>query len=163
MTVIAYRDGVLAADTLITSGLDRAGQTIKIGRLRSAPESEEDPKYWLYGAAGTLGSATPLIKWISAGADLTQPVEYPNSMEGSGLLINSTGDIFYVDSDSHFVTNIHAPFVAIGCGATAARVAMYLDCTSTEAVEAVIDVDAACGGQVTWIDLEGNEDLTFLS
>lgn len=153
MTVIAYRDGVLAADTLITSNLDRAGQCVKIHR-------EGD---WIMGAAGTLGSLQPLVNWIKeTNADFAKPVEYPSGMDGCGILVNKDGEGFYVDSEARFVTRINAPFLAIGSGGTTARTAMYLSCSAIEAVDAAIDLDVGCGGKATYLTIAGDEDLTLV-
>lgn len=152
MTVIAYRDGTLAADTLITSNLDRAGQCIKIKRV--------DP--WLIGYAGNLGSLQALINWINdTKSDFTKPVEYPTGMESCGMLVDASGQGYYVSDESRYVTPITAPYLAIGCGASIARTAMYLGFGAIEAVEAAIDLDVACGGKVTYITIDGEEDLTL--
>lgn len=152
MTVIAYRDGTLAADTLVTTGSDMAGQALKIKRLET----------WLVGYAGSFGSMQPVLNWITDGADFTKPVEYPAGMDTSAILIDKDGQGHYVDSESRFVSKVTAPYMTIGCGSSGARVAMHLGCSAIEAVEAVIDLDVACGGKVTFLTVEGEGDLTLL-
>lgn len=152
MTVIAYRDGVLAADTLITANLDRAGQCLKIREING----------WLVGAAGTLGSLQPLVNWVTdTSGNLAKPVDYPSGMDGSGILVDKNGIGYYADSEARYVTPISSEFLAIGSGATTARTAMYLGLTATEAVATAIDLDVGCGGKVTFIAVNGESDLTF--
>jgi hypothetical protein len=57
MTTIAYRDGVLAADTLLTSSAMRNGYARKI--------RERDGM--LAGASGTLAQMQTFLDWFDAG------------------------------------------------------------------------------------------------
>lgn len=149
MTVIAYRDGILAADTLVTGGLDRVGHIAKIKKVGN----------WLIGGAGAVGAIVPLMRWLEEtddGDDILSPVPYPSGMDASGLLVHCpTGKIYYTDSDSPFLIKLESDYASIGSGSTVARTAMYLGQTATEAVNTATLLDIGCGGAVTWINTSG--------
>lgn len=153
MTVIAYKDGVLAADSLVTSGYDLAGHIVKIRQ-----EGE-----WSFGVAGSPSGIVPITNWVKGGADLDTPIEFPSSLEATALLINSHGEVYYVDSDSHYPVKMHVKYAAVGSGSTAARTAMFLGHSAIEAVEAVTHVDSSCGGSVTWVAIDGSNSMLELS
>ena len=132
MTVIAFREGVLAADSLITGGGTRLGYASKIRKIGPV----------LAAASGSWPQALSFLDWFSGGMD-GDPPEVDEKAEG--LLIYDGRLVTWSDKGwDHIV----APFYAIGCGAAEARGAMAAGASAVEAVKAACLVDVHCGGHV---------------
>lgn len=138
MTTIAYRDGVLAADTLVTHNGRIAGwvkKAMKIGRL-------------LVGTCGSLNLTQPLLDWLRTGAIGPPPkMQGVKECEGTAMLI-LPGDII-VTIDEYGMDYIRAPFHAIGSGAQLALGAMAAGATAEEAVHIAKGIDCYTGGEIT--------------
>lgn len=132
MTVIAFRDGVLAADSLITGGGTRIGYGTKIRKIGPV----------LAGASGTWAKAQAFLDWFSGGMD-GDPPEMGEKAEGL-LIYDGRIATWQDDGWDHFV----APYYAIGCGANEARGALAAGMSAYGAVEAACLVDVHCGGPI---------------
>jgi 20S proteasome alpha/beta subunit len=140
VTTIAYRDGVLVADSLCTSEGTVVGSAQKALRLGSL----------LCGAAGAIGVANAFFDWLKAGARDSHPdMGGANGADGTGLVIMPDGLI--VTFDKYGVDRIRAPFHAIGSGARIAMGAMAVGATALEAVQAAVALDVWTGGALTEI------------
>ena len=148
MTVIAYRDGVLAADTLITAYHCRVGHTVKISRVNG----------WLLGASGSLGSLHALEDWALE-PDVTAPIKWPDKADSTGLLISPDGDLFYSSDEAPGLSRNVTPFTAIGSGGEIALTAMALGKSAVDAVKLGMHINIGCGGKALWLNLDGTEDL----
>lgn len=128
MTTIAYRDGVIAADSLVCAGPMRAGSVTKVGRSASGH---------LGGAAGSMDNAAAFVAWLMSGAEGELP---PRSADFDGLLVNPSGDVFYVGEKGGPVA-VSGPFFAIGSGERFAVAAMEMGATAMRAVEVAVKYD----------------------
>lgn len=133
MTTIAYRDGVVAADTLITANGMRAGEMAKImrrGRL-------------LVGFAGASRNFEAFRNWLSAG----MPGSFKS--EGGNVFILAPGfpPIVWGDGDTPWRET--AETWALGSGEAAAMGAMQVGASAERAVQAAIALDVNCGGKIT--------------
>lgn len=146
MTIIAYRDGVIAADTLVTHHGSRVAHTQKITRTSG----------WLIGASGTLGAIRPAVVWVLDGANLSQPVDFGKIEDSAVIFVDPAGALYYADTGSPFLISESSPFTALGSGADVARGAMFHGASAVEAVDAAISIDVSCGGQVHWLGLDGS-------
>lgn len=146
MTIIAYRDGVIAADTLVTHHGSRVAHTQKIFRVNG----------WLIGASGTLGAVRPAMAWVLDGADLSRPIDFGKVEDAAATFVSPEGVRYYVDTGNPFLVEEVSPFTAMGSGADVARGAMFHGATAVEAVEAAISIDISCGGQIHWLGLDGS-------
>lgn len=150
MTIIVYRDGVLASDTLVTVHGTRVAHAQKIKRVGDG---------WLIGASGNFGSLPPLEAWIHAGANVAVAVEWGKVDDTTGILISPDGVVYHVDTGCGFVTEESSPFKAMGSGSEIARGALVLGASATKAVEVAMSVELYCGGFVTYLGLDGSEQL----
>lgn len=142
MTVIAYRNGILAADRLVTDSEGyRTGLVTKIAG---------NPAMGIGGCAGPLSYMSHFRTWIAAGHP-DAPFE-PGHMEWEALLIRPDGEAWFFDEGGS--APIEAESHAIGSGAVGAMVAMAAGCSAREAVEACCKVLTACGGGVDTLTLD---------
>jgi hypothetical protein len=136
VTAIAYRDGVMAADTQCTTG------HIKWHSPKIAKH-----KGYLLGAAGNPPSVTGLIRWyFQALGKPTRP-----KLEGYEfdlLVVTPKGRIELWDQRGQFEP-IRYRFWAVGCGAECCLAAMDMGASAPRAVRAAIKFADHCGGRVT--------------
>lgn len=131
MTTIAWRDGVLASDSLATD--DACGVFVR----KSAQLGSGD----VAGGAGNLNEVTAALNWLA------------NGCEGDAPDIANTAILFTRDGQPYLASGgwPGAPvksFCAIGSGAQGALVAMKLGLSAAEAVAAVSGIDTATGGEI---------------
>lgn len=140
MTTIAYRDGVMAADTLLTSGhSNRDGFATKAFLIGSL----------LVAWAGSCPRGQAFVDWIRSGA--------PEGREPS-LGDEKGAAILIVMPDDQFITVTHggwerwrAPYAALGMGSDYALGAMAFGADAESAVRAALRHECMSGGDVTVI------------
>lgn len=138
MTTIAYRDGVLAADTQVNSGNgNRAGRIRKIGRTA-------DGHLWAY--TGSTEHQAACATW----AEMREGD--PPAIEGCFILIDPTGR--HREWWGKGWIAAEDPQAAWGSGERVARGAMFVGASAQEAVRAAIAIDTDSGGDVTVLRLE---------
>lgn len=126
MTTIAYRDGVMAADTQETSDCLK----------QRAPKMVRLP---CGGVAGGAGYVIPLKKALTW---LAKPKGQPPKLKGAQILVAyADGRVgYYADKEWTFC-EVHPPY-AIGSGAQAAMAAMqHFNACARVAVEAAASAD----------------------
>lgn len=138
MTTITFRDGILAADTLI------AYNTIVNG---------ERPKIALAGEyyvalAGSAFLRPALEAWVSAGCpkDAVPELLMEHATQFAAIILDKTGQPY--EFDNGFLVPIYAPYTAIGSGALLALGAMAHGASAEEAVEAAARHDKNTGGRI---------------
>lgn len=133
MTTIAFKDNILAADTLATSGGYRCGyhpKAFRVGRLR-------------IGGAGISAYVYAFRHWVIDG------------MKGDHPLKTDEGNLFIIKPDGSTVCWSNAgPFLmdgpwALGSGENLALGAMLAGATAEEAVRHAMTIDTCSGGDVT--------------
>lgn len=134
MTTIAYRDGVLAADTLHSNNGIRVGYRPKIAVL---PDGG-----WL-ATKGCSGYGHALLKWLEGGRQGEQP-----KGEGGGFLVHLDGTLEGFEGEVCEVFS-GAPFYAFGSGAEIALGALQMGATAEQAIAAAIALDVYSGGEIT--------------
>lgn len=137
MTTIAYRDGILAADTLITAGNIRCGTETKI-KARGP---------LLYGSCGSCGLTDKVEAWIRAGMIGDRPHLKAGEATGSVFVFMPDDKIVWMHEDGDTV--LTAPYWAAGSGEKFALGAMAHGASAEEAVRAAIVHDTGSGGSVT--------------
>jgi len=134
MTTIAFKNGVLAADTALTSGVDAfAGEMTKIAMCDD----------FMGGASGNILDISKFLDWVEEGADFKNLPEFEGSI--NSLLISKKHEVRTVGKGG-ISRPIEAPFHAIGSGEEAAKGALIVGATAKEAVEAAIHIDLYSGG-----------------
>jgi hypothetical protein len=141
VTTIAYRDGVLAADTLITSGGDVIGQNTKIGGKNGV----------LWGASGDAAWGHAFRGWMRAGM-VGEPPPIPDDATGATIFLPN-GSVVALHARGFECRN-GLPFWADGSGADYALGAMQHGATAEQAVRAAMAWDTRTGGEITVLKRE---------
>lgn len=129
MTTIAYRDGILAADTSVWDRGCYVGQVTKIFAA---------PCGLIGGVSGDLGDSVALRDWLLAGAE-NDPPEFKHD-DSEGVLIHPTGKVEWAGSKRRRV-EIVSDFYALGSGFRIAFGAMAAGASAVRAVEICCDLD----------------------
>ncbi len=140
MTIVVYRNGVLAADTLLS-----AGQTAwAFGKkIRQAKDGA------LIGACGNIAFVQEFLDW----AEQENRCEFEppkSSSTNQGILITKKQTLYYVGKNP---VPIKGPYFVLGSGSDIAMGALWMGATAIEAVHAAIDHNVHCDGQVEWLEL----------
>lgn len=138
MTTVAYRDGILCADTLKTCNGLRDDYGTKIFRVGPV----------LIGGAGPASVCLRFRDWVADGMEGDSPFM---GEDGNGLLISESAVICFSVSGCY---PIKAPFYSLGSGYQIALGAMDQGASAEEAVRAAIRWDTSSGGDVTVLHLK---------
>lgn len=140
MTTIAYRDGVLAADTRCV----RRG-TIGVARKLFCGAG------WIAGACGEASDIHHFMRWYQAGADLDNLPTFlmygdEETPSVEALIVTRGG----VERWTHHFqpTPVLDPYCAVGSGEQFATAAMYMGATAEEAVRVAMALDPGTGGTI---------------
>ena len=138
MTIIAYRDGVLAADREVNDGRDLAvGKHAKIFRFNGC----------LYGCTGETGTTEVFKRWLNEHAE--RP---PFTKDWEAIKIEPNSAVYHAGGDFEFV-QLEAAYHAIGNGAFTALGAFFMGATPEQAVAAASLHMYGCGGGVDVLKL----------
>lgn len=122
MTTIAYKDGVIAADSLVASDNLIVGEVRKIVRVANL----------LAGASGLASATSAFLDWVENGyLDDDDIPEWPESFEGFIAHPDGTIEVF----DSFGSHEIKTAIYASGSGDSVALGAMDAGASAIEAVE----------------------------
>ena len=160
MTTIAYKDGILAADTQGDWGGTRM-RTGKIYRL---------PKFALAGAGiqeRVLDLCDDLRGWVDwSQFNIHKLADFRWArFKGDGapdhdrdpaiLAVNEYGTVYKLCRDRFREVRLTAgPFIALGSGADYALGAMAAGATATEAVQVAISLDVYSGGEIETLNVK---------
>lgn len=137
MTTIAYRAGIIAADTLSGYGDWKVpGVTEKLHRFKDGSVG---------GMTGSESLCRRTIDWIERGRSTEQP-QPSGEQRGAVILMHPAGSVeIFEDGAAYFET---APFMAYGSGQPAALAALHMGASAKKAVSIAMLVDKHSGGQV---------------
>lgn len=139
MTTVAYKAGVLAADSLVTSNGVRDGAARKIAKHKGM----------LLGGAGCWSTVTKFMDWVRAGAQGECPIE--TGGEANGFVVMPDGR--FIMWSGRGPTTTESPYFAFGSGREFALGAMAAGASAEEAVRVAIELDVYSGGPVTTLRL----------
>lgn len=155
MTVVAYKDGVLASDTRCADGADNT-EVRKIWRLKNG---------YLFGGAGDAGFCVLVKNWLERSCKLLVKGEAPGLPQiyadtppaFIGLLIRPDGQSFILDQYLGPIETLGGP-QAVGSGASHAITLMKTGHTAEQAVATIIREQLAdgVGGRVLTLALKEN-------
>lgn len=139
MTTIAFKNGVLAADTAMRQGGSMLGSVVKIVRRNDGD---------MAGAAGNANYNGAFIKWFLAG----EKDEPPKATESDrhmdrGVIFRKAGGIDVFEPNGAF--RCEAEYYAFGSGMDYALGAMFAGAGAGTAVHAAVKHDPHSGGDVT--------------
>lgn len=148
MTTLAYRDGILAGDTLaIADDGTFAGEIAHVFELEGGR---------LIGiTSGAVGLVENLAKFFHA-THHVHPLGYdeigwPPICEGSVfdvLMIEPDGSVYTCSSQPSFSGPVRAPFYSLGSGSRYALGAMEMGADASQAVATALKFDPWTGGEV---------------
>lgn len=141
MTTIAYRDGVLAADTLSTRNGAREGVAVKIVQRGDL----------LAGASGASDFAKAFRDWFRQGCrGDCPPLGDPEKNWAEGFIIMPDDRLVTFGPTAQWAEKgMFSGMNAWGSGADFARGAMAAGATAEEAVRHAMHWDTCTGGDVT--------------
>jgi ATP-dependent protease HslVU (ClpYQ) peptidase subunit len=148
LTTIAYRDGIIAADTRVTFG-GRAHRCTKLYRKTlGAGRNKHDV---VLAVAGEASPALLFVDWFGSGAPI------PDMLRSHGgdfsCLILTPDGLFEADVFCR-PERVLDEFYAIGSGARGALAAMVCGKSAIEAVAVAAVHDIYTGGDIEWMSLE---------
>jgi hypothetical protein len=140
MTTIAYRSGVLAADTMLTVSGSYFGRAIKIFKR------EKDNA--LAGSCGNADYAAAFSRWFLAGKldDPPKAEESDKNVDRSVIFLTN-GEIWIFEPGGKF--QVYADYFAFGSGMDFALGAMHMGADARQAIEAACKHDPNTGGDIT--------------
>lgn len=148
MTVIVYRDGVLASE-----GRSCVGSTIMCETEKKVFRCTDGS---LAAGIGLSSAVDKYIEWLSSRKDNT--TERPSLSHGGGdaivLCVRTDGILELHDKAGILIYPKTIPFVAIGSGKEAALGALHMGANAVQAVEIACKVDVYCGGEVQSLALQ---------
>ena len=145
MTVIAWKDGVLAADKRMTTSWGAHDTVKKIGHARDGA---------LYGITGEAPIGLRMLAWWQAGAVAADfPPEAAKANEATLVIFLATGDV------AQFTTGPYPSLLAqgvcaFGAGRDFAMAAMVCGKSAAEAVCVACELCVNCGNGIDVIALK---------
>lgn len=154
MTAIAYRDGVLAADSGIFLDQVVLGSQPKIIEVGPSVPIPLDPsgqraRAWC-ATSGSCGTEHLFTKWLRGGEPLDPPkLDDPGF---SAIVAFQTGEAFHFAADGKILQLTgNAPYAAIGCAEEFLLGAMAAGETADGAVALAIKHTAWARGPLCWL------------
>lgn len=129
MTTIAYKNGILAADSAVTINNMYAGKVNKI--------TYDEEKKVAIGISGNMFVSTLVDKIV---AYMNGELEKPPEFEDTDILIVKDGKV-YVYQGEHYPVLLESDFASIGSGSQIAMGAMAAGATAEEAVSIASEMD----------------------
>ena len=135
MSVIVYRDKVMASDTSAFRGDAKFRDVRKIARVKRA----SDDLVFLIGGVGDFAIVHRVLLWAIAGMVNPAP-EIPHDPENKNeslatiMIVAPNGEIELMDANGSY--SIRSSYMAIGAGSQVALGALWQGATAVEAVEA---------------------------
>lgn len=146
MTIVAFKDDVMAADTQLSQHNAKFNAQ-KIVRL---------PDGGIAGGMGLFSAVYAGLKFLAEGGSEDND-RLPDVKDATILIARPDGSLWIVEDrfPAYPVMDIS---IAIGCGADAAKMAMQLGKSAVEAINLVIKQDIMCGEPVQWMELEATHE-----
>lgn len=153
MTIIAFKDGVMAADTML-SAFNSQNRAQKIVRIASGSMAGG-----VAGGCGLWSRAYAGLKYLEEGGDPDAKSDLPNIKEASILIAKPDGSLWLAE-DEFPAYPLMDKAAAIGCGSDAALMAMTLGLSAIDAVARVTKQDVLCGDPVQSMEVEDTHEYT---
>lgn len=148
MTTIAYKDGILAADTrAYGGGRTPIGSKTKIHRLDDGS---------IFGCSSSCVGADALVReWIENGCP-NQRNETVKPENFELILVRPSGEVFYAHDNFSITGPIRTGKIAVGSGKEFALGAMEMGAGALQAVECAARLDPWTGGSIETLKLFGD-------
>lgn len=141
MSVIAYKDGVMAADSRAWGGK----YSCSPGTKAKAHRLEDGTRVGIVSAV--VGMPERFVAWLKAGSD---PKEWGGDPRPDlkAMIVRPNGEVYLAEDDVWFSGPIKTTCHAIGSGGEYALGAMYAGLSAPEAVRIACQLDVNCGEPV---------------
>jgi hypothetical protein len=148
MTTIAYRDGVMAADSGCWMGAASHGWAEKVAR---APDGS------LYGVTGDAAECETYPDWVREGASGDHPAPRRLGVDGNSflVLIARPCGLIEIIASGGIERYRGAPYFAVGSGAATAFGALFMGATAEQAIEAAKEHGEGAFGAVRTVRRDG--------
>lgn len=140
MTTIAYRNGVLAADTAVINGYTKLARAITKAVKHHG---------CVAAAAGTATYLGAFLRWFEANEVGEPPVA---GDDDAGMIVRPGPVVHRYEKGGWF--QVTAEYYAIGSGRDHAAGAFFMGANAEQAVRAAIEHDPASGGDVTVLGVD---------
>lgn len=143
MTTVAYRDGVMAADSGAWIGDASHGWAVKLAKGKDGA---------LHGVAGNAAECGTYLDWVNAGYEGDEPRAEAlpdNASSFIVLIVPPSGPLRLRTAKG--VEVYDAPYFAIGAGSPTAYGALFAGATAEQAIEAAKEHASGAFGQVRTI------------
>jgi hypothetical protein len=143
MSVIVYRDGVMAADSRAYSGCTTPiGAKMKIHRLNDGS---------LLGiTSSVVGIPEAVVAWFNKGEDINC---HPVPAEFDALLVRPSGEVFFYSDGFYPSGPLVGPYWSTGSGERYAMGAMAFGATAIQAAAVASGFDPMCAVPITSMPL----------
>lgn len=137
MTTIAYRNGILAGDTMVSDRGCYVGAAVKVFRRDDGA---------MLGTAGCFGDMTLWRDWFLAGGEGDPPA--PKHDDSEGLLISASGVVEWLGTGGRRI-EVDREYHAIGSGFRIAMGALAAGASAERAIEICCDIDDSTRRPIT--------------
>lgn len=144
MTCIAYRKGVMAADTQMTFG---DGSKAKVSKVVRLPDGS------LLGTAGSKRVVEKLKAWALADFDPAHKPKLNNKSEMEGLLVKKVDGSIWLYDWTLDPDKLEDEFFAIGSGGAYALGAMAKGATAVQAIRIAARYDSGTSEPIEALNL----------
>lgn len=156
MTTIAFRDGIMAADSGSWAGDASHGFAEKLARGADGT---------LYGVAGNAAESEGFLEWVRCGCNGSspKPVYTADRKESSFIvLIARPGERIGLLSGGG-EERYDAPYYAIGAGAVAAFGALFMGATAVQSIEAAKEHGVGAFGKIRTVNHDMPKKLEIVA
>ncbi len=152
MTIIAYKDGVMAADSCIFSAASvKLPNVVKVRKIND----------YLVGYSGDAPSIPLFFDWVERGMDAARPpFEVTSDRTFHAIVVSEDNKILSFDDDFNPLELYDVEMHATGDSYEFAWGALAAGASAIEAVDLTIEHCAYAGGDVNWISFETDDHVT---
>ncbi|MCF4166345.1 hypothetical protein L2U69_11875 [Zavarzinia compransoris] len=144
MTTVAYKDGIIAADTALGTGKGGCIATVHVRKIGRAPCGG------LVGCSGQADSVAAVVRRVEEGGfGAAGLAEVPPAADG--FFVSRGGAITIIGEQGCYP--VRGAVYACGSGEIAALAAMMAGASAEEAVRIAIQLDHATGGEVETLEI----------
>lgn len=144
MTTIAYRNGIMAADSACFDSSLYQGEVDKLWML---------PEIGLVGCSGEIGAMIQFVDWLKDGSERKKKPDLPDDCDFESIVVGLDGEA--VHYDRHLVPiRVANDLHAIGSGRKLALGAMMAGASAEEAVKIACHYDMVTREPIRTIRLQ---------
>jgi ATP-dependent protease HslVU (ClpYQ) peptidase subunit len=155
MTTVAYRDGILACDSLVTWGPTL--MPCKMKKIHKLPNGA------LFGFCGSLELGEIMRRSLISIGQADGVLEDRRDLDKEnfeGVLIQPNGETMFFENRSWIYLEV--PYFAMGSGKEHAYGAMHVGASAKQAVKASKALDPGTGGRIHWLSIPWDGERSYV-